>query len=197
MTKVQRTNGNGGTLYVNDATTLGSLHDAIARSLLVVNTSTSLGNDVEVGWGDVGLGPAVYAEWIVDGMDSNPQWDTNSGDLIYPNTNRIFKVQNDAHAFQFRFYFDGDGTPFNYSGYNANLNQGYDLTNSEHYNSCDSMWTHMYGLSYYNVSNQWVSPYGQLIWYYCNTDGHWLLNIPDNSNSELYVDAPPDPGTCF
>lgn len=175
--------GNGGEIYVNTSSTLGSLQSSVFRSLF---DAYDTGNDVEVGWTDNNGGhqvPTVYAEWLNRGVDSGPQFYT--GYSLNYDTNYNFKVQNDGHLEIFRFYVDGQTTPLNYSP-TMDFNLGAILTNSEHYNTCDSLWTHMYDLSYFNSAGNWVSGYGNLQEYSCNSGGNWLLSI--RSNSELYVD---------
>jgi hypothetical protein len=171
--------GNGGDIYVNTSSTLGNLKDQIARSLFVIGSS---GNEVEVGWlAAPGRGPTIYAEWINRGVDSHPQLYNSVG---YDST-RTFKVQNTGHVEIFRFYFDGEGSPFNYSP-TMNFQQGTVVTNSEHYNSCDSLWTHMTSLSYFRSSGVWQLGYGALTYYYCKSVNDYLLDII--SDTELYVD---------
>jgi hypothetical protein len=179
--------GNAGLIYVNDSSTLGSLHDDAARSLFDVG---SVGNDVEVGWDDHNgtSSPTVYAEWVNRGVDSGPQHYT--GYSLSYNTNYTFKVQNIGHISIWRFYIDGQGSPFNYSP-TMNFQQGTVLTNSERYNTCDSMFTHMYNLQYYSALKAF-HPYSSLAEYGCSATGGWEINIL--SHTELYVDQ--NGGTC-
>jgi hypothetical protein len=180
--------GNGGLIYVNTSSTLGSLNDTIARSFFDIG---SAGNDVEVGWTDHNGGynsPTVYAEWVNRGVDGNPQFYT--GYSLSYNTNYTFKVQNTGHVYIWRYYIDGQGSPFNYSP-TMNFQQGTVVTNSERYNTCDSMWTHMYSLEYFSSGGSW-NPYSSLAEYACDATDGWELNI--RSNTELYVDQ--NGGSC-
>lgn len=180
--------GNAGLVYVNNSSTLGSLRDSVHRSLFNIG---SVGNDVEVGWTANNGGyssPTVYAEWVNRGVDSGPQFYT--GYSLNYNTNYTFKVQNIGHISIWRFYIDGQGSPFNYSP-TMNFQQGTALTNSERRNTCDSMFTHMYNLQYYSALKAF-HPYSSLSEYACTATDGWKLNIL--SNTELYVDQ--NGGTC-
>jgi hypothetical protein len=181
--------GNGGLQYVNTSSTLSTLHGPIFRSLFIWSDS---GNDVEVGWTDDNGGhnsPVVYAEWVNRGVDSGPQFYT--GYSLNYNTDYTFKVQNIGHQYIFRYYIDGQGTPFNYSP-TMNFQQGYALSNSERHNNCgDSMWTHQYSLQYFSSSGSWNN-YSSLAEYYCNATNGWEFNRI--SNTEDYVDQ--SGGTC-
>ncbi len=86
------------------------------------------------------------------GVDSFPQYYTGYG--LVDNNSYIFDVFNSGHRGIFRFKMASDPSPFNYSP-TMNFNQGPVITNSEHYNSCDSMYTEMDFLNYYGSSGNW------------------------------------------
>jgi hypothetical protein len=65
-----------------------------------------------------------------------------------------------------------------------NFNTGSPVTNSERYNSCDSLWAHMYDLSHMTSDGSWSASYGDLkCW--ADTSSTWYLH--KDSNSELHV----------
>ena len=180
--------GNGGLIYVNTAGTLSGLHvDGVARSFFVVGSD---GDDVEVGWDD-GNGtsnPTVYAEWVNDGVDSGVLHYT--GYSLSYDTNYTFKVQNVGQIYIWRFYVDGQSSPFNYSP-TMSFQQGYVIGNSERHNNCDSMWTHQYRLQYYSSAgdwNDWSSDSEKT----CTATDGWEFN--DVSDTEFYVDQ--NAGVC-
>jgi hypothetical protein len=117
---------------------INNLNSAIFRSIFVLN---SFGNDVEVGWMANNEGfsdPTVYAEWLNRGADSLPQPFTLQ--VLNENSYQGFYVDNVGHIDIFRFYVGG--LRFDYSP-TMIFNTGYTITNSEHYNQCDSLWTDM------------------------------------------------------
>lgn len=176
--------GNRGKIYVNTSTVIDSLHNALFRSLFAYASKTSTNDDVEVGWtADNGgrASPTVYAEWVIGGTDSGPQYYT--GYSLATDSNYTFKVENVGHIYIWQFYVDSQTSPFTYSP-TTNQSLGWPVTNSEHYNSCDSLWTHMDILEYFDSSGNWSSSYGDLeCW--LNTSAGWYLY--KNSNSELHV----------
>lgn len=176
--------GNSASIYVNTSSTVSSSVDSIFRSLFVSNGSFD--NDVEVGWtanNGGHSGPTVYSEWVNRGADSGPQFYT--GYSLNYDTHYRFSVINVGHIDIFRFLVDGQSSPFNYSP-TMNFNRGTVITNSEHHNTCDSMWTDMSGLEYFDSSGNYVSGYGNLACYYNGSINDWLFN--KISNTELKVD---------
>jgi hypothetical protein len=174
--------GNKAFIYVNTNTVINGLQSAIFRNLFVVSGA---GDDVEVGWTANNGGhsnPTVYAEWVNRGVDSGPQYYT--GYSLSTDTDYRFFAENVGHIDIFRFYVDGESSPFNYSP-TMNFNTGEVLTNSEHYNTCDSLYTHMYALGHMRSDGSWHD-YDNLACYYNNSGGNWLFE--KNSNTELHVD---------
>jgi hypothetical protein len=175
--------GNTAEIYVNTSATINSLNGPIFRSLFVTDGQT--GDDVEVGWTANNGGhadPTVYAEWINNGKDSGPQYDTADSPLGN-NAYDQFSVFNVGHIGVFRFKFKTNN-PFNYSP-TMTFNLGPVLTNSEHYNSCDSMWTDMASLQYFSTAGNWNYYYD----FECKVDSSvndWLFNRI--SNMEMKVD---------
>jgi hypothetical protein len=175
--------GIGGENYVNDSTTLGNLQSADYRSFFVWHDNTDW---TEVGWGANAYGhasPTEYTFWDNNGAEPNNGQPNFFSSLSY-NTNYQFKNQDQNGDKIFHFY-GANGAALDNSPV-MGFYKGDILTNSEHYNSCDSLWAHMYNLAYYNENLTWVSPLGNLQPWYCNSNGNWLLNVI--SNSELYVD---------
>jgi hypothetical protein len=182
--------GNRAHIYVNTSTVINNLRDALFRSLAVRG---SLGNDVEVGWtanNGGHSGPTVFAEWVNRGADSGPKFYT--GYSLSTNTDTTFIVENVGHIGIFRFYVDGQSSAFNFSP-TMNFNSGLLITNSEHYNTCDSLWTHMYNINYFDANGNWSSSYGNL---QCrkNTSTGWYLH--KDSNSELHVNQTSSGALC-
>jgi|SRR5580658_144360 hypothetical protein len=178
--------GNQGDVYVSTSGTLGGLDGPIARSLFIVS---STGDDVEVGWAagpDTGSPmdePTLYAEWVNDGVDSTAQYDGS----IDTNTNYVFDVENEGGVGVWRFKFDG-GNPFNYSP-TMNFNYGTAITNSEHFESCDSLWAHFYNLKDEGSIDNWDSAYFDYECWSNNSINDWYFNR--SSNSESYVTQTP------
>src|SRR6266567_5157476 len=183
--------GNRAFIYVNTSSVINNLNNSIFRSLGVVG---SFGNDVEVGWSANNppgshSGPTVYAEWINRDTDSRPRF--YSGYSLKLDTNYTFLVENVGHINIFRFKVDGQSSPFDYSP-TMNFNTGTVITNSEHYNTCDSLYTHMYALSHMRSDTSWHD-YDNLACLLNNSGGNWLFN--KISNTELKVD-PNTGSTC-
>ncbi|HEV2371852.1 MAG TPA: hypothetical protein VGS19_06755 [Streptosporangiaceae bacterium] len=170
--------GNQGMIATNSQGTLNGTRAQVSRSLFIW---FSPGNDVEVGWATGGAPmnqPALYAEWVDNGQDSLQQW----AGTIGAGANWHFEVEN-AHGIGiWRFYFDGATSPFNYSP-TMRFNQGWALTNSERRNTCDTLWTHFYGLQDQTSLTHW-QPWAQLV---CFADTAPGWNMAQVSNSELYV----------
>ncbi|HEV2377524.1 MAG TPA: hypothetical protein VGS19_35830 [Streptosporangiaceae bacterium] len=170
--------GNQGMIATNNQGTLNGTHARVFRSLFIWDAP---GNDVEVGWGTGGSPmnePTLYAEWVKDGVDSLPQW----AGTIGAGANWHFEVDN-AHGIGiWRFYFDGGTSPFKYSP-TMPFNSGWPVANSEHYNTCDTLWTHFYGLqdaTSLGHYRPWIS-----LQCWADTAPGW--NIQPVSSSEMYV----------
>jgi hypothetical protein len=178
--------GNYAVIYVNTSSTINNANGPIFRSLFV--QGGSFDNDVEVGWtanngGPSNSRPTVYAEWVNRGVDSLPQFYT--GFSLNYDTYYSFMVFNSGHQEIFRFKVGNEVSPFNYSP-TMNFDLGRVITNSEHYNSCDSLWTDMQSLSYYNSSGNFINGYGNLACFSNDSVNDWLFNKIDNT--ELKVD---------
>lgn len=173
--------GNRGNIYVNSSTVINSLQDSLYRSLMVFDNGS---NFVEVGWGagphniTGNSGPTVFAFWINDGVSGKKIWSSLTTD-----TDRTFTVENVSQVRIFRFYFDGESSPFAFSP-TMDFNYGLLAPNSEHYNTCDSLWAHMNGLNYFDASGNWSVSYGNLECWYNSSTGWYLYK---NSDSELHV----------
>lgn len=136
-------------------------------------------------------GPTVYAEWLISGNDSGFQFYT--GYSLNTNSNYIFTVEDYGHDYIWRFYVDGQSSPFMYSP-TTNLNTGWSVANSERHNDCDSLYTHMYDLNYYTSSQHWSVSYGDLeCWtnssvsnpYYLHKDSNSEFDVTTNSSGAL------------
>lgn len=178
--------GTGGEIYVNTEGTLDNLQSADYRSFFVFHDNIDF---AEVGWGANAYGhssPTAYIYW-----DNNGAHPPNNQPEFYKtltyNTDWHFKVQDTYGDETFYVYLDDENTPFNQTP-TMGFYKGDAVTNSEHYNSCDSLWTHMWDLSYFNEYHNWVSSFGDLEKWTCNDyNGNWLFN--KISNSELYIDS--------
>lgn len=169
-------------MYINDRSTLNGVQDYIVRSLFI---NSLPGNDVEVGWA-AGVGiipnnnPTPYAEWINRGADSFIQ---ATGQILSTNSYLTFKVENVGNAGIWRFYLDNQSSPFNYSP-TMNFNNGLPATNSEHDSTCDSLWSHMYGLQDQPNIGHWQN-YTNLQCYIDTSVNQWYFDRI--SNNEEYV----------
>jgi hypothetical protein len=176
--------GNRGQIYVNTSATINNSQDYINRSLFVTDNFSNT-DDVEVGWVahiSGHSGPTVYAEWHIGSNDSGFQYYT--GYSLNTDTNYNFRIENVGHIGIFRFYVDGQSSPFMYSP-TMPFNRGYAIANSERHNYCDSLWTHIYGLNYFDTSGNWV-PWGDLgCWN--NTSARNPYYLHKDSNTELHV----------
>jgi hypothetical protein len=183
--------GNAGVVYINTQTTLGNLYDHLFRSLFV---SPSALYNAEVGWMDNNEGystPTVYSEEEIDGTEHYPV--AYTGYSLAYDTYTEFKVQNTTHDGFFRFYVATPGTAgtwFHTSDqFPTNDQIGLIITNSEHYNSCDSLWTDMGPLYYYDSSGNWNLGYGDLEPYCNQTSGNWFFYKKTGDNTEQWVDS--------
>lgn len=177
--------GNKGYIYINTQDTLMDLHDYIWRSFEVAADAFDY---VEFGWTDHNsniTSPTAVSDWAIDGQFSkvNPY----NFPLSY-NTDVRFRIENVGTQNIWRFVIDGQSSPIGYSPALA-YSTGFEITNSEHDNSCDSMWTHMWDLSFSLPEGNWNSGYQDLE-QECNsgwdTDGNgWVFD--KFSNSELQV----------
>jgi len=183
--------GNKGQVYVNDSSVINNLHDALYRSLFIFIDNR---NWVEVGWGAgpnniTGQAyPTVYAYWVNGGSPGQFSYK-----FVQEGTNDNFRVENNGDIGIWAYYFDGESPPFTYSPI-MTFNKGLPLANSEHYNTCDSLWTHMYGLNYRNVLGDWSSSYGDLECNENTASPDWFLY--KNSNSEMHVYSSPSGTLC-
>lgn len=177
--------GNKGYIYVNTSSVIDGLQDAISRSLFLYGPA---GYNVEVGWAANENGyrnPTVYAEWEINGTTEPPYYDPNSnGQNLATDSNHRFRVENVGNNGIFRFIFDGDPSPFAY-GPTLPFQYGTPHGQSEHYNQCDSLYTHMYDLSYaINETPDWSSSYNDLECY-GDTSTTWYFH--KNSDSDFDV----------
>jgi len=177
--------GNKGFIYVNTSSVINTLQDAIARSHFVLLPA---GYNVEVGWAaneNGHKGPIVYAEWEINNVTRAPYYDPNSnGRGLATDNDFRFRVENIGDEGIWRFVFDDDSSPFAYSP-TLPYNHGQPYDQSEHYNTCDSLYTHMYDLSSYDyTTGTWSASYSNLE---CalNDPPDWYFH--KNSNSDFDV----------
>lgn len=89
---------------------------------------------------------------------------------------------NDGGEGIWRFYVDGESTPFDYSP-TMIFNLGWIATNSERYNTCDSLWANIFNLNFYTFTN-WTSSYDDLECFYTSAPD-WYFNKISNSQNEV------------
>jgi hypothetical protein len=169
---------------------IDNLHAPIFRNFFVTGDGN---NYVEGGWtadNDTAVDPTVYAEWKNDGADSLPIYYT--GYTLDPGTNKVFTIENVGDVGIFRFYVDDQSDPYNYSP-EMNFQNGYIQTNSERYNSCDSMYANFTSLNWYNF-NTWTSSYNDLECFITTAGGYYFdkaSNSAHSINSSTGVTCPP------
>jgi len=76
-----------------------------------------------------------------------------------------------------------------------NFDTGTPLSNSERYNYCDSLYTHIYNLAYLTGSGSWSSDWGN---WYCanNTSMRNKYYLHKNSDSDLDVTSSSSGSIC-
>ncbi|MGH3399134.1 MAG: hypothetical protein ACRDPO_31065 [Streptosporangiaceae bacterium] len=182
--------GNEGSIYVLTQSTLNGINDNIYRSLFVRGPGGSSGNsfynDVEVDWtagnGMFSNTPVVYSEWVIDGQDSGQQ--NYTGYTLNPNTNYHFKVENVGGDRIFRFVVDGQSSPFNYSP-QVNFNEGYDITNSEHHNNCDTLYANFTNLQWSPSYGTWSTSGYQDYECFADNSTDWYFHKNSNTSSDV------------
>lgn len=180
--------GNFAQVYVNTSSTIDSLHTFIFRSLFVYNYAQT--SNVEFGWtahNSVYSNAVPYSEYMVASTTQPPnffgsQYPLNNG------THYRFRIENVGNIGIFRYYFEGQNTPIGYSP-TMSFNSGYAVTNSEHYNTCDTLYTDMTGLQDMISNDTWFSYSKIARW--CNSTTDWYLH-DDTSSSDIYVNQTPD-----
>jgi hypothetical protein len=185
--------GTGGSIYVNSSGTINGSQNYINRNFFVSDRTAT--NDVEVGWSAKNggfSGPTVYAEWKIGTYDSEMQ--PYTGYSLNTDTNYHFSVVNVGGVDIWRFYVDGQSSPFNYSP-TMPFNYNWSVTNSERHNSCDSLWTHMFGLQYYAAGTGSWTPFSDMnCW--ANSSGNNPYYLHEISNSELEVTTTSSGSLC-
>jgi hypothetical protein len=168
--------GNKGYIYVNTAATIDGLTSWIARSFFVYRNKR---NWVEVGWiaipGMQYSSPTVYADWMNRGTFSKVQFYT--GYTLNENGDYRFREENVGDQDIWRFVVDGQSSPFNYSP-TMDFNYGTALTNSEHNENCDSLYTDMYDLSDATSPSYWA-PWANPTCWNDTATGWYLHEISD------------------
>lgn len=184
--------GTKGYIYINTADTLGSLNDAIWRSFFVYAGSQT--QNVEFGWSDHNGGhssPVPASDYMVGGMTQPPSF-WPSFTLNY-NSNVRFRIENLGNQGIFRYVIDGQSSPIAYSPTMA-FNTGFAVTNSEHYNSCDTLWTNMSSLQHQYAINPAWSDWANITCWYSNSVNDWYLHAL--SSTEVQVDQNASGGIC-
>jgi hypothetical protein len=131
----------------------------------------------------------VFAEWDNNGTINDKQYKLLKYDMSYG-----FAVDNVGHIKIFRFFFNGESSPFKYSP-TMTFNTGQPIGNSERNNWCQSLWAHMYNLSDQTSDGSWETWDN---WNWClNSSARNKHYIHKDSATELHVTATsPDFTTC-
>ncbi len=174
-------------IYVNTLKTINGLNDAIVRSLLIYNSAQT--SNVEFGWtaNNGGYSSGVpFSDYMVASATQKPTFFGSMYPLNFDVYYR-FKIENVNDIGIFRYYFEGQTTPLGYSP-TMSFNDGYALANSEHRNTCDTLYTDLTGLQDM-ISNGTWSNYSLIgCWY--NTSNDWYIHL--NSNSGITVNQTTD-----
>jgi hypothetical protein len=178
--------GEQANIYVNTYATLSTLQDAIARTILIWNDAQT--SNVEFGWNDDNLGydvPIVISDYEVQGTTQAPSaWP--SYPLSY-NTSVNFRIENVGDRGIFRYVVGNEGSPIAYSP-TMGFNEGWPVTNSEHYNNCDTLWTDMSGLEdQISVAPESWESYVSLNCWADTSVNDWYLH--EVSSDEIQVNA--------
>lgn len=172
--------GVNGEVYVNTEPTVNAYNYGFVRSLAVIPDSSDF---VEVGWSAHIAGttsPQVFAEW----ENGYGNYGSKNYKLVNYGTDYGFTIDNVGHVEIFRFYFDTETSPFQYSPTMA-FDTGQPIGNSERNNWCQSMWAHMYNLSNQGSDGSWGTWYG---WAWCyNTSARNPYYVHKDSDSELHI----------
>ena len=182
--------GNEGSIYVSTQTALNGIQDNIYRSLFVRGPGGTTGNhfdnDVEVGW-TAGNGissntPVVYAEWTILGQDSGQQ--NYTGYTLQPDHTYHFEVKNVGGQRIFRFVVDGQSQPFDYSP-QVQFNYGFNITNSEHHNNCDTLYASFTNLQWSPSLGNWSTNGYQNYKCYADNSTTWYFHRNSNESSDV------------
>ena len=125
------------------------------------------------------------------GTTQAPVYDPNpNGHGLFEDTSYAFRVEDVGDRGIWRFVFNADTSPFEYSP-TLPSNYGVPTAQSEHHNTCDSLYTSMTNLSYSSQPSYWVPGYTDLL---CNRDDAPDWYFHKNSNSSW--DATQNSSTC-
>ncbi len=131
----------------------------------------------------------MFAEWDNNGIINDKQYK-----LLSYSTDYRFTSDNVGHVEIFRFYFNGESSPFAYSP-KMLFDTGQPIGNSERNNWCQSMWAHMHNLSDQKSDGTWET-WDNWAWCFNNTARNPYY-IHKDSDTELHVTATsPDFTTC-
>jgi len=179
-----------GKVYVNTRGAVNAHNNGFVRSLAVIVDNF---NWVEIGWSAHIAGttsPQVFAEWENQGRGGSQNYK-----LVSYDTNYRFRIRNDGHIGIFRFYFDGEASPFEFSP-TMSFNTGRPIGNSERKNWCQSLWAHLFNLNDQISSGAWQT-WGN--WAFClNSSRRNPHYMHKNSSTEFHVTGTsPNNMTCI
>jgi hypothetical protein len=178
--------GNQGYIYVNSRGALAHLRNFVARSLFVIGPGVAHGrflNDVEIGW-TAGPGrlhiPEVYSEWVSRGVDS--KFRRYPGYRLRGGASFRFRVQDPGRHSVWQFLAGNRSRPFGFSP-RMDFSHGYVLTNSEHYNTCDSLYARFHGLRYASAPGRWQPHYLDLRCYLNDSRGWYFHRVSNYASA--------------
>jgi hypothetical protein len=175
--------GTKGYIYINTQNTLSGLNDAIWRSFLDFSGNGT--QNVEFGWTDHNGGyssPTPGSDYMVATTTQPPSfWPSFT---LHYDSNVRFRIENLSNQGVFRYVIDGQSSPIAYSP-TMNFNQGFAVTNSEHYNSCDTMWTDMFSLQHQYAINPGWSDWANITCWADTSQNDWYVHAV--SSTEVQV----------
>ena len=186
--------GTKGYIYINTAGALTGLQNTVARTFLVYAGSYTA--DVEFGWVDNDGGyssPTPVSDYMVAGTTQPPSfWPTFP---LHTNSNVRFRIENLGNQGVFRYVIDGRSSPIAFSP-TMDFNQGFAVTNSEHYNSCDTMWTDMFSLQHQYAINPGWSDWANITCFRVTDPSinDWYLHAV--TSTEVQVNQDSNGGLC-
>ena len=178
--------GNRGGIFINNMN-YGDLNDSIHRSLFIWSTSS---NNMEIGWTAHNGGhsnPTPYKEWWIYGTDSGVKFIDKA--LLTNDTYNFRVVLTDIVLDEYIFYIDSDQEGVSPA---TSFYHGWNLTNSERRNTCDTWYAHFQNLKKCNLGgpngacDAW--DYWGDLQCYVMSSGHAGWYVDKISDHEHYVD---------
>lgn len=166
--------GTKGYIYVNTSGALSGLNGAVWRSFFDYDGNSM--ENVEFGWTDnnsVYSTPTPASDYMVAGTTQPPSFWPSF--VLFYNSNYRFRIENLGGKGIFRYVIDGQASPIAYSP-TMDFNTGFAVTNSEHYNSCDTLWTDMFSLQHQTDLNPDWSDWANIACWRNDSVNDWYLH---------------------